>query len=135
MSSDKKSRVAKVFGIDDSRPEEPVPTIANADPYAETDPTVAEWARELTPTIRDVGRYFYNLFPFIHWIGKYNLTWFLGDFIAGMLPPSHVPSSNADLTFPQAPLSEPLLFPRVWRMRNWPTCPSSTVFTLRSWVS
>jgi sodium-independent sulfate anion transporter 11 len=82
--ADIKSRVAKVFGIDASRPEEPIPSIANADPYAETDPTVGEWAREHTPTLRDAGRYVYNLFPFISWIGKYNLTWFLGDMIAGV---------------------------------------------------
>lgn len=81
--SEKKLKVAKVFGIDASRPEEPVPPIANADPYAEDDPTVLEWASELTPSLSDVGRYIYNLFPFLSWIGKYNWTWFLGDFIAG----------------------------------------------------
>lgn len=78
-----KLKVAKAFGIDASKPEEPIPPVANADPYAEEDPTVLEWAKEHTPTGRDVGRYVYNLFPFISWIGKYNWTWFLGDFIAG----------------------------------------------------
>jgi sodium-independent sulfate anion transporter 11 len=78
-----KLKVAKVFGIDARRPEEPVPSIHNADIYLEEEPTVAEWAAEHTPTLRDVGRYIYNLFPFISWIGKYNWTWFLGDFIAG----------------------------------------------------
>lgn len=78
-----KLKVAKVFGIDASQPEEPVPRITNADIYLEEEPTVAEWAAEYTPTLRDVGLYIYNLFPFISWIGKYNWTWFLGDFIAG----------------------------------------------------
>lgn len=76
-------KVAKVFGIDAKRQEEPVPTISNADIYIEEEPTVAEWAAENTPSLRDVGRYIYNLFPFLSWIGKYNWTWFLGDFIAG----------------------------------------------------
>jgi len=79
-----KSRVAKILGIDASRPEEHIPPIANADPYAETDPSVSEWTRQHVPTARDAGRYVYNLFPFISWIGKYNLTWFLGDMIAGV---------------------------------------------------
>lgn len=76
-------KVAKVFGIDASRHEEPIPSINHADIYLEEEPTVAEWAREHTPTAREVGLYFYNLFPFLSWITKYNWTWFLGDFIAG----------------------------------------------------
>lgn len=81
--ADTKSRVAKVFGIDASRPEERIPNITNADIYLEDEPTVTEWATQYTPSLRDCGKYVYNLFPFIHWIGKYNWTWFIGDFIAG----------------------------------------------------
>lgn len=83
MAADKKLLAAKAFGIDAARPEEPIPPVAGVDIYSEDDPTVAEWAAELVPSLRDVGRYFYNLFPFLSWIGKYNLTWFLGDLIAG----------------------------------------------------
>lgn len=89
--------MAKVLGIDAKRPEEPIPPIANADPYAEEDPTVAEWAREHTPGLRDAGRYVYNLFPFLSWIGKYNWTWFLGDFIAGEYNHSQILFTVADL--------------------------------------
>lgn len=75
----------KVFGIDPPHPEEPIPEVAGVDIYSEDDPTVTEWLVEMVPSLRDVGRYFYNLFPFLSWIGKYNLTWFTGDLIAGEL--------------------------------------------------
>lgn len=29
-------------------------------------------------------RYFLGLIPFIHWITRYNLTWFISDMIAGV---------------------------------------------------
>lgn len=51
--------------------------------YVEPDPTTGEWIKSHTPTTKQVGRYFYNIFPFIHWIGYYNLQWFIGDLIAG----------------------------------------------------
>lgn len=79
-----KARVAKVFGIDISRPEEYVPDLSDTDLYVEEEPSVREWIEEITPSLADVGRYFYNLFPFLHWIGNYNLTWLLGDAIAGI---------------------------------------------------
>ncbi|KAJ5198143.1 sulfate transporter [Penicillium cinerascens] len=52
--------------------------------YVEPDPTAGEWIKSHTPTTKQVGRYFYNIFPFIHWIGYYNLQWFIGDLIAGV---------------------------------------------------
>ena len=82
-----KLKVARLFGIDASRPKDGQLISSgitdHAEIYFEEEPTVAEWASEQTPTLRDVGRYIYNLFPFLSWIGKYNWTWFLGDFIAG----------------------------------------------------
>lgn len=51
--------------------------------YLEPEPTSAEWLKEISPSWQDVGRYFYNLFPFLSWITRYNLQWFLGDMIAG----------------------------------------------------
>ncbi len=32
---------------------------------------------------QDVLRYFYQLLPFLQWIGNYNLQWFVGDLVAG----------------------------------------------------
>lgn len=54
-----------------------------ADTYVEPEPTTAEWLSELVPTAREVGLYFYRLFPFLRWITRYNWQWFLGDMIAG----------------------------------------------------
>jgi sodium-independent sulfate anion transporter 11 len=52
-------------------------------PYQELEPSSGEWIREHTPSFSDVGLYFYNLFPFTRWIGRYNTQWLIGDLIAG----------------------------------------------------
>ena len=78
-----KDRWQKAFGRDDYEHENEYPPITNADFFIEREPTVTEFLEELTPTWSDVGQYIYQLFPFIQWIGKYNLTWFIGDFVAG----------------------------------------------------
>ena len=59
-------------------------SIESADSYIEDEPHASEWLRSIVPTPKGIGRYFYNLFPFIHWIGRYNLQWFTGDLIAGV---------------------------------------------------
>lgn len=53
------------------------------DTYVEQDPTPAEYLREITPNGKDILHYIYQLFPFTHWIGRYNLQWFSGDLVAG----------------------------------------------------
>ncbi|KJZ78169.1 hypothetical protein HIM_02207 [Hirsutella minnesotensis 3608] len=80
-----KARLADAIGLSpkDRKLDDDVPSISNADLFIELEPTVQDFIRELAPSARDVGRYVYNLFPFIHWIGKYNFTWFVGDIIAG----------------------------------------------------
>lgn len=62
---------------------ESVLTMQTADTYNEQEPSAAEWIREKTPSGRDMGRFFYSLFPFVHWIGRYNLQWLYGDLVAG----------------------------------------------------
>lgn len=52
--------------------------------YVEPEPTTKEWFQEQAPSGRDVFMYFWNMFPFLSWITKYNWQWFLGDLIAGM---------------------------------------------------
>lgn len=61
-------------------------TAGTADTYAylEPEPTSYEWIKEHTPSPREMGIYVYNLFPFLRWITRYNLQWFLGDLVAGM---------------------------------------------------
>jgi sodium-independent sulfate anion transporter 11 len=85
--------LAKVLGIkldeNDKKTDDPITrgesvfSVNSADTYVEQEPTVWDWFAEYTPTLRDMGRYVYNLFPFIHWIGRYNLQWLYGDLVAG----------------------------------------------------
>ncbi|KAI0881740.1 sulfate permease [Annulohypoxylon maeteangense] len=56
----------------------------DVEPYDEKDPTAISWIVSITPTPRGIFQYFYRLFPFLHWITRYNLTWFIGDLIAGV---------------------------------------------------
>ncbi|KAI1845249.1 hypothetical protein JX265_005404 [Neoarthrinium moseri] len=55
-----------------------------ADSFLEEEPTTAEVLAELTPSGKDVANYFKSLFPFLSWIGFYNLQWLIGDLIAGI---------------------------------------------------
>ncbi|KAL2863859.1 SLC26/SulP family anion transporter [Aspergillus lucknowensis] len=52
--------------------------------YVEPEPTAGEWLAELVPSWEQVGLYFYRLFPFLAWITRYNLQWFIGDMVAGV---------------------------------------------------
>jgi len=85
--------LAKVLGIDlHYRHEtgsdrvtrgESVFSITSADTYVEDEPTAAEWLASVTPNAHDVVDYFIRLFPFAHWITRYNGQWFIGDLVAG----------------------------------------------------
>lgn len=83
--------VAKALGIklehhhqDPVTRGESVFSVNSADSYVEDEPSAAEWIREITPTGRQIGQYFYNLFPFLKWIFRYNLQWLMGDLVAGI---------------------------------------------------
>lgn len=85
--------LAKVLGIklDQHNPPEDRLTrgesaysIDTADTYYEPEPTTADYFRELNPGVKGVLAYFYSLFPFTHWILRYNLQWFIGDLVAGI---------------------------------------------------
>lgn len=52
--------------------------------YSEPEPTSLDWIREITPTGRQLVQYFISLFPFLSWIGNYNLQWLFGDMVAGI---------------------------------------------------
>ena len=85
--------IAKILGIDlhyrnETGSErvtrgESVFTIGSAHTYVEEEPTAGEWIRETLPSSQELGQYVYSLFPFTHWIGRYNLQWLFGDLIAG----------------------------------------------------
>ncbi|KAK9322017.1 sulfate transporter family-domain-containing protein [Lipomyces orientalis] len=86
--------LAKVLGIKLSESRNPlddpvtrgesVYSLGTAEPYVEEEPTAAEWVQSVIPSRREFGLYVYSLFPFIHWIGRYNLQWFIGDLVAGI---------------------------------------------------
>lgn len=61
--------------------------------YNEPEPTTLEWLHEITPTGQQVLHYIISLFPFLQWIGRYNVQWLLGDLVAGKRPLPHAPAS------------------------------------------
>lgn len=102
MSSSPASKVghglAKVLGIklqyrDPTGQEgltrgESVYSVSSADTFVEQEPTSLEWISSVAPTPHTFTHWAYSLFPFTHWIGRYNLQWLIGDLIAGQ---SHLP--------------------------------------------
>ncbi|KAJ5099023.1 sulfate transporter [Penicillium argentinense] len=74
----------KALGIEDQEKSYYVAGGNGLHAYVDPDPTTGEWVRAHTPTGKQVARYFYNIFPFLHWIGYYNVQWFIGDLIAGI---------------------------------------------------
>lgn len=136
-----KDRLASAIGLapQDRKHDDDVPSISNADLFVEHEPTVRDFFVELAPSAQAVARYVYNLFPFVHWIGKYNSTWFVGDFIAGMMPSPRVPLARGPVQLTRAvackaPPSAPSSSLRAWRMPSSPSCPSSTACTLPLWA-
>ncbi|KAK0515648.1 hypothetical protein JMJ35_001682 [Cladonia borealis] len=63
---------------------ESVFSVSSADTYVEEEPTALEWIKQVKPSGRTFANWAYSLFPFTHWIGRYNLQWFIGDFVAGV---------------------------------------------------
>ncbi|ORY61786.1 sulfate permease 2 [Pseudomassariella vexata] len=59
-------------------------SVKSVDQYFESEPTVQEWFQDHGPTRAGTARYVRSLFPFWNWIFHYNLTWLLGDVIAGV---------------------------------------------------
>ncbi|KAK8088897.1 sulfate permease [Apiospora hydei] len=65
--------LAKVLGIKLDAPES-----------ARDEVTRGRWLSELVPTGDEVLAYIKSLFPFLSWIGFYNVQWLLGDLVAGI---------------------------------------------------
>ncbi|PFH56471.1 hypothetical protein XA68_16464 [Ophiocordyceps unilateralis] len=83
MGSSVKGRLAEAIGVTPAARHDDVPPLSNADVFVDSDPSVSEFLAELVPSLRHVAGYLSSLFPFIHWIYKYNVAWFIGDLIAG----------------------------------------------------
>ena len=62
---------------------ESVFSVSSAGAYVEEEPTTLEWIQEHGPTRRTFINWLYGLFPFTHWIGRYNATWLVSDLVAG----------------------------------------------------
>jgi sodium-independent sulfate anion transporter 11 len=84
--------LAKVLGIklnyrneldDEIRRGESVFSSKTADTYVEEEPTSSEWIHDTLPSGHDLVEYTRSLFPFLNWIGSYNLQWLAGDLVAG----------------------------------------------------
>lgn len=84
--------LAKVLGIklqyrnptgEDVTRGESVYSVSSADTYIEQEPTTLEWIQEVIPTGRTLLLWAYHLFPFTHWISRYNVQWLYGDLVAG----------------------------------------------------
>ena len=88
--------LAKVLGIklqyrnptgqQDPTGGESVFSASTADTFVEREPTTREWFGEVLPTPRTFVNWGYHLFPFTHWVGRYNVQWLIGDLVAGQLP-------------------------------------------------
>ncbi|KAH0595719.1 hypothetical protein MHUMG1_06267 [Metarhizium humberi] len=63
---------------------ESVLSIQTSDSFVEGAPATSEWLHDQMPTRQEVGEYAKSLFPFLSWIGHYNLQWFAGDVVAGI---------------------------------------------------
>ena len=77
---------------------------SSADTYVEQEPTTLEYLQEVTPNGRDLLRYVYNLFPFTHWIGRYNAQWLFGDLVAGTTALFIVEARDTDYVRQVSPL-------------------------------
>lgn len=79
---------AKVLGIKLDYRKEPdvsgAASISSVETYVEPEPTAVEYLSRFKPSGSAFQRYLKSLFPFWNWIFHYNLTWLLGDFIAGV---------------------------------------------------
>lgn len=82
-------RAKRFFGID---PSESLDYTYDDGSYTEAEPSAKELLLDLLPTTRGILSYLTELFPFLSWIFHYNLTWLLGDVIAGRVPP--IPNST-----------------------------------------
>jgi len=75
-------RIKRLLGID---PEDTFDDSSFCDDglYIESEPSTKDFVRGLLPTRTGIINYLKELFPFVNWIFHYNLTWLLGDIIAG----------------------------------------------------
>ncbi|KAL1838276.1 hypothetical protein VTJ49DRAFT_2847 [Mycothermus thermophilus] len=84
---------AKALGIK-LQPEDPFQPVerpgastlsgASGHTFVEEPPQITDYFRNLKPSRSQVYNYIFSLFPFLSWIGRYNLQWLIGDLVAGI---------------------------------------------------
>ncbi|KAM7213011.1 Sulfate transporter family domain containing protein [Rhypophila decipiens] len=77
-------RVKRVLGIDPTDKLDDSLYFEHDGSYIEHEPSTADFLKGMLPTTSGVKNYFTELFPFVKWIFHYNLTWLMGDIIAGV---------------------------------------------------
>jgi solute carrier family 26 (sodium-independent sulfate anion transporter), member 11 len=92
LSSKLQSVVAKTLGIntdddidvaeDGIRDASLLPETPEA--FIDGPPTAGEWLQEQIPSRDETADYIRSLFPFLNWIGHYNLQWLASDLVAGI---------------------------------------------------
>ncbi|KAJ9157632.1 Sulfate permease [Pleurostoma richardsiae] len=70
--------------IDEVTRGESVLSMQTTDTFVEEQPTTLEFLSQFIPTRRHVIDYILSLFPFLHWITRYNAQWLIGDLVAGI---------------------------------------------------
>lgn len=113
---------------------ESVFSVSSADTFVEQEPSSAEWFRQIFPNFRQLGLWAYSLFPFVHWIDRYNVQWLYGDLVAGesfsQLPIGFDCSSRSH----QESRLAALWSPNRWHTQRLPNYPCSLDCTRRSWA-
>lgn len=66
--------------------------------FVEEPPLVTDYLKSLIPSGQELYEYSLSLFPFLSWIGHYNLQWLLGDLVAGKHALSDGEKKNKSLT-------------------------------------
>lgn len=54
--------------------------------FVEEPPRIVDYLHDLVPSGKGTYEYLLSLFPFLSWIGHYNLQWLVGDLVAGTMP-------------------------------------------------
>jgi hypothetical protein len=106
--------------------------------FVEEPPLVLDYLNSLIPSGKDLYRYLLSLFPFLSWIGRYNLQWFIGDLVAGTHSAQSRKQGNGParrvglLTTRQVSPSALSSCPRAWLMPSWLTWTSNSACIRRS---
>lgn len=114
--------LAKFFSIELQKPqpyEDEVTrgeSVYSTDTFVEQPPTAGEYFRELAPSGKEVLSYIKSLFPFLYWIGKYNMQWLAGDLVAGESCALAESTTHVVNKKKQVSPSVPSWSPRVWAM-------------------